>query len=284
MIRDAALAIFAHVDSKQEIKWHRHAGHGCSSQACCVNFLFPLAQNEALLTQWVEHITGNTKIKLTPIELRHGQEQLIAFEWFPETDYLNESVGGQRSRGANSTSVDAALTYTHRGLTKLLLIEWKYIETYSNTRAASHKNGDPTRDRRYHNLWKRPHGPIKSETSMVLQDFYLDPWYQLLRQQMLAYHAECDPLSPYDHATVIHISPRQNEILRRVQGDHFRSFAEQHFMPKSLHELDRFQVFKSLLAVEWTDRFESISTADAFHCFTHEPHIIWLRDRYRDLF
>jgi hypothetical protein len=246
--------------------------------------LYPLAQDEALLTRWVEHLTGETEIKLNPIERRHGREQLIGFEWFPETDYLNESVGGRRARGANSTSVDAALTYTHQGQKKLLLIEWKYIESYSNSRSTDHHKGDPTRDRRYHNLWKRPHGPVDSTILLELKDFYLEPWYQMLRQQMLAYHAEIDHLSPYDRASVIHISPRQNSNLRRVQGERFKAYAEQRFKPKRFDELDRFTVFKSKLALEWSDRFKSFETAEVFSCFTNEPHILWLRDRYSSLF
>lgn len=75
-----------------------HVGHGCSSQVCCVNFLYSLAQDETRPTRWVEHLTAEIEIKSNPIERRHGREQIIIFEWLPDTDYLNESVGGRRAR------------------------------------------------------------------------------------------------------------------------------------------------------------------------------------------
>lgn len=281
-IRDQALAYFDHSDPTQKIAWHRHSGHACSSQACCVNFLFPLMRDEKRLTRWVEHLTGDIGLKMKVIESRHDRDELIAFEWFPETDYLNESVGGMRSRGANATSVDAALIYSYQDQVKLLLIEWKYIESYSHQRPLRTLSGDPTRLKRYHNLWKRPHGPLKQDLRFTLHDFFLEPWYQLLRQQMLAYHVETDPLSGIDKASVIHISPSSNKTLRKVQGKKFEDYA---FTLVPAVSKDRFKVFQSMLATQWSDRFKSLSTRKAFACFTdHEGNFPWLRDRYPDLF
>jgi hypothetical protein len=164
------------------------------------------------------------------------------------------------------------------------LIEWKYIESYSHTRASDHPKGDPTRNNRYHNIWRRPHGPIDQTINLSLEDFYLEPWYQLLRQQMLAYHTELDPLSGYDHVSVLHISPSKNTSLRKVQGIVFQDYAKSTTRLQEAERGDRFKVFHSLIAPEWQSRFYSISTENAFSCFDSETHILWLRDRYPDLF
>ncbi len=280
-IAEAAAALFDHEDKAQRIQWHRYAGHGCSSQACCVNFLLPLAGNAALLGRWIDHVAGVKGAVPLPIEERHGEPRLIAFEWFPqEEDYLNESRAGSKSRGANSTSVDAAIRFRLGEENRLLLIEWKYIERYGNSRDEKHKAGDPTRLRRYANIWKRPHGPMRSDIEIAdLCDLFLDPWYQLLRQQMLAYHAESDPISQYDRVSLVHISPSGNEALKTVNGEAMRNYAESRGIDGNL-----FDVFRDMIAPEWRDRFIALSTEHAFQPISNAPYMDWLKDRYPDLF
>lgn len=280
-IADEAKALFDHEDRAQKIQWHRYAGHGCSSQACCVNFLLPLANYPDLLATWIDHVAGVSGAEPVAIEERHGIPRLIAFEWFPpETDYLNEASGGVRPRGANSTSVDAAITFRLGNQLRLLLIEWKYIESYGSNRNDEHKKGDPTRLQRYHNIWKRPHGPLRSDIEIDnLSDLFLDPWYQLLRQQMLAYHAETDPLSNYDHVTLLHISPSKNTSLKTIRGAPFLEYARKRGISGEL-----FDAFKDMIASEWRGRFIPLSTEEAFRPIADAPHMAWLKDRYPDLF
>lgn len=277
-IREKARDLFNHPEPEHEIHWHTYAGHGCSSQACCVNFLLPMADNPDMLSLWVDHVLGLQGAKVVPIETRSGIDWSLAFEWFPPTDYLNEAnKKGIRPRGSNSTSVDAALQFDYNGERHLLLIEWKYIEKYGSTRTAKDIAGDPTRDRRYSNIWKRPHGPIRSDTSLTLQDFYLNPWYQLLRQQMLAYHAENDPFSGFDRATVLHISPDGNDALKRVNGAAFQGCDGDNL----------FEAFRNLLDPRLADRFRSITTELAFATLADWPEadwLPWLQDRYPNLF
>lgn len=273
-IRDTATALF---DDKPKIDWHTYAGHGCSSQACCVNFLLPMANKPALLSQWVDHVLGLQGAKVQPIENRAGEEWSLAFEWFPPTDYLNEAdKNGKRPRGSNSTSVDAALRFEHDGKRHLLLIEWKYIESYASRRFAKEIAGDATRDKRYANIWKRPNGPIRADAPLTLQDFYLNPWYQLLRQQMLAYHTEIDPFSGYDRVTVLHISPGGNDALKAVNGAAFQDF----------EGATLFEVFSNLLDTRLRDRFRSITTESAFAPLIAWPDadwFPWLQARYPSL-
>ena len=285
-IRDEAKSLFAHDDPAQRIQWHKFAGHGCSSQACCVSFLLPLAQHPEVLSEWIDHVAGVSGAQVEPIEDRHGTPRLIAFEWFPpDTDHLNEaSKSGSKPRGANSTSVDAAIRYRLDGKVRLLLIEWKYIESYGDKRTDRERSGDIARDKRYHNLWKRPHGPLRADIGLELREFYLNPWYQLLRQQMLAYHAETDPLSCYSHVQLLHISPAANAALKTINGDAFRQFAG----AKGLQEGTLFDVFTAMLDPRFADRFRSIDIASAFapvadHPLMHETSA-WLRARYPNLF
>lgn len=282
-VRDEAKALFDHNDKAKRIQWHRYAGHGCSSQACCVNFLMPLAERPDLLASWVDHVAGVSGAEILPIESRHGEDRLIAFEWVPAVDYLNETgKSGILRRGANSTSLDAAIRYRLGGEERLLLIEWKYTESYGDTRSDKERKGDPTRDGRYTNLWQRPHGPLRRDVPLVLRDLYLNPWYQLLRQQMLAYHIETDPLSGIDHAMLVHLSPAGNVALKRINGKAFRHAAAH--LPNNA---TLFDVFTDLLDPAFRSRFRSVTIEDAFAPLAAAPTpdwIVWLRDRYANLF
>lgn len=194
---------------------------------------------------------------------------------FPETDYLNEAgKNGKRNREGNSTSVDAVVRYRIGGEVHLHLIEWKYTESYPAKRDPKSLAGDPTRIARYQNIWQRPHGPIRSDLDVDLTVFFLEPWYQLLRQQMTAYHAETDPLSEFDRATLLHISPKGNSALRRAKGDLAR-FGD-----------DVFEAFKSMIEPAFRNRFISVDTGRAFGCVTswsEAPWSDWLVQRYPDL-
>ena len=61
-------------------------------------------------------------------------EHVVSFEWIGLHNYLGEKVprSGSRTRGANSTSADAAIMFRHNdGTRQLTLIEWKYTESYN---------------------------------------------------------------------------------------------------------------------------------------------------------
>lgn len=276
---DAIRDFFRYSDDEgaQEIGWHTRSNHGASSQACCVNFLFPMARDPALLSRWVDHVMGIEGVEVQPIDRRCAEDWYLTFEWFPAVDYLNEANSrGARTRGANSTSVDAALRYVHEGKSNLLLVEWKYTEAYGSKRTASHERGDETRERRYANLWRRPHGPVRIDAPVRLSDFFLDPWYQLLRQQMLAYHCEVDPLGDFDRVTVLHVSPSDNTGLKEAKGK----------LREKTGTANVFEAFVGLLEPAFRDRFRAISTETAFalpafakRCDSHA----WLQSRYPSL-
>jgi hypothetical protein len=268
-IRDAADRLFSALPS---IQWHQHANHGLSSQVCCVNFLLPFADKHELLRRWVEHVTGDQVAEMLPIELaRAGRDWFITFEWIGDTDYLNEGKkGATRKRGANATAADAAVRYRDsQGRRNLLLIEWKYTEKYGQPLAPK---GNETRRKRYQDIFRDPSGPISKKADVALDDFFYEPFYQLLRQQMLAWHTQ-NSNPEIDRARVLHLSPASNRALHAVTSPDFRRFGG-----------DAFQIFKSLLA-EPRD-FISMSIEDAFAPLTAWPEADWypwLRQRYASL-
>ena len=231
-LQEAANLLFA---AKPEIQWHQHANHGLSSQVCCVNFLLPFAEQPELLRRWVEHVTGDSVARMLPVERgRAGRDWLITFEWTGDVDHLNESRdGAPRKRGANATAADAAVLYRDTaGRSQLLLIEWKYTERYG---AALDAGGNVTRRARYEHIFRQPNGPIRADADVELDDFFYEPFYQLLRQQMLAWHTqEKDPT--VDRARVLHLSPSGNRPLHAVTSPNLRRFGD-----------DAFDVFKGLL-------------------------------------
>ena len=122
--------------AKFEIKWHdgtsgSPSNHLCDSQVCCVNFLFPFADQPHALATVLRPIYPNLA-KMLPIE----NGQYVACEWIGQANYLGEKISrnGKRTRGANFTSADAVVLFERQdGAKQLVLIEWKYTESYSPT-------------------------------------------------------------------------------------------------------------------------------------------------------
>ena len=246
-IRDTAAAYFG---APRNIVWHRHANHGLSSQACCLNFLMPLATQPAMTARWIEHCLGLAGVTiLPPADAAEPSTGLVAFEWTGLQDYLGEwPANGRATRGANATSADAAVTFRHAGKTKTVLIEWKYTESYGQP---LQPGGNPTRTARYRALMAAPNGPIRPDAGVELEDFFWEPLYQLLRQQMLAWRMEQARENGADEVSVLHISPSRNLALHKVTSPRLQSLGS-----------DVFTVFRSLL--ETPSRFLSLSTEQAF--------------------
>ena len=125
-IREPALAYFA----QHEIKWHKGKGdkpynHLCSSQVCCVNFLFPFADKPEALVELLRPVFPTIRDVL-PMD----PGQLVSFEWIGCQNYLREKTrASRRTRGANFTSTDGAVMFEGEdGLRQIALIEWKYAE------------------------------------------------------------------------------------------------------------------------------------------------------------
>lgn len=218
--------------------WHLHRGHGLSSQVCCLNFLAPLADRPDLLALLVETATGESGVEILPVE----RGLFVTFEWIGQRDYLNEAgPRGNRRRGANCTSADAFLRYRANGLEQALLVEWKYTESYGaplpEHRRADDSGGNATRRERYQDLVFSPAGPVRGDDDLKLDQFFWEPFYQLLRQQMLAFNMERDPEDPASRVRVLHLSPAGNHALHSVTSPALTRFGT-----------DAFAVHRSLLA------------------------------------
>ncbi len=250
------------------ITWHIHASHALSSQICCLNFLMPLAHQPDALAQLIGHALTIAPPTMLPMERNAaGKDWYVAFEWVGLDNYLGEVPAGKMpTRGANATSADAAVRFRHEGRIEMLLIEWKYTENYG---APLKEAGNPTRVGRYQNLAFAPAGPINAELGLKVEDFFWEPFYQLLRQQMLAHQMQRAHEAGADSVRVLHISPAANRPLHKVTAEKLRPYSD-----------DAFKAFKKVMVsptdfIEWsTEALFAPLLADA------TPWSRYLLDRY----
>jgi len=234
MIRSTAERYF----SKYRISWHRHANHALSSQQCCLNFLMPLAEQPGRLSQLIGRALDIAPPDMMPVEDGpDGRPWYVGFEWNGGGhDYLNESKKGKPlQRGANSTCADAVVRFCTDQGPEFLLIEWKYTEKYG---APIPAKGNCERCSRYTAIAFDPNGPLKRNPMLNLKDFFYEPFYQLLRQQMLAHRMQLAQHGGVRRVRVLHISPADNRALHRVTSPPLRELAL---------GTDAFDVFRSLL-------------------------------------
>jgi hypothetical protein len=145
--------------------------------------------------------------------LQIEEGRFLTFEYIGPEDFFNEGRGGTRIRGAHCTSVDAA--FLHRrpsGLTELVLVEWKYTESYRRRRPEPAK--DKVRTRRYLTAFQDDKGPVRHD----VLDFALlldEPFYQLMRQQLLAHALEAAGAEGASSVRVVHVSPPANAAYQQ---------------------------------------------------------------------
>jgi hypothetical protein len=272
-IRAAALAYF----EKHLIKWHdgqslRPSNHLCDSQVCCLNFLFPFADKPAALAALLKPVYPDLAHML-PIE----DGQYVAHEWIGQQNYLGEKIArhGQRTRGANCTSADAAVMFQRTdGKRHIVLIEWKYTESYGGTSLRYARPSGTDRLAIYAPLLERADCHIKREALPAWDALFYEPFYQFMRQQLLAHEMELARELDADIVSVLHIAPSHNHDFKKVTSPTLRGLGD-----------SATQVWKRLLSAP--DRFISVYTEDLFGVFNHtafpELHEWWqyLSMRYR---
>jgi hypothetical protein len=212
-IRGSALDYFASLG----IQWHqgqdgKPSNHLCSSQVCCLNFLWPFAdQPDALAT--VLRPLFPTLDAMLPIERGH----YVTFEWIGTQNYLGEVCrNGKRTRGANYTSADAAVMFQRNdGRRQIVLIEWKYTESYGRTALRVARSGTD-RLAIYRPLLEHDDCPIDQSQLPAWDALFYEPFYQLMRQQLLAHEMERAHELGADIVTLLHIAPEHNLAFRRV--------------------------------------------------------------------
>ena len=224
-IRQSAMAYFA----EKGIKWHdgkdgTPSNHLCDSQVCCVNFLFPFADKPDALLELLHPLFPTIK-RVLPME---ESGELVSFEWIGKENYLGEKIrkSGKRTRGANFTSADAAVMFeTTNGSKQIVLIEWKYTESYGGTSLKFAKSGTD-RSIIYAHLFERDDCPINKDVLPSYGALFHEPFYQLFRQQLLANEMEKASELGADLVSVLHIAPACNRDFRKVTSPELRSLGE----------------------------------------------------------
>jgi hypothetical protein len=139
----------------------------------------------------------------------------ISFEVTSTRDYLNEKLV---KRGANCTSVDAAIVAVMKDGTKMLVpIEWKYTEgnEYNIDKSGTEGRGKE-RLRRYSQLIDSSSQLVTIPNSYLHTIYFVEPFYQLMRQTLWAEqviaHKEQELIKADDFIHV-HVMPKENEQL-----------------------------------------------------------------------
>jgi hypothetical protein len=90
------------------------------------------------------------------------------------------------------------------------LIEWKYTQSY-NGRPLAKSRSD--RLDRYRPLFEDPDGPLRTDV-IPYADLFVEPFYQLMRQQLLAHAMERSGELDADTVRVLHVAPATNTELQ----------------------------------------------------------------------
>jgi len=253
-IRKSATAYFA----SQRIKWHdgqdgKPSNHLCDSQVCCLNFLFPFADQPSALAQVLRPVFPAIREMLLIREPEEQEAHYVAFEWIGLENYLCEKTArsGKRTRGANFTSADAAVMFEQAdGKRQTVLVEWKYTESYGGTSLKTARSGTD-RTAIYRGLFTREDCPIDKGLLPSFDSLFYEPFYQFMRQQFLAYEMERAQEMGTDKVTVLHVAPARNPDFRKVTSPELQALGE-----------TATDVWKRL--VQPSDRFISVSTEQLF--------------------
>ncbi len=210
--------------ARNEIKWHdgqdgKPSNHLCDSQVSCANFLFPFFDKPNALEALLRPIFPNIQ-EMLPVE----DEQYMAFEWIGQKNYLSEKISPnrKRSRGALYTSADAAIMFRCRdGQKQIVLIEWKYTESYYSTWLRYAKSGTD-RTKIYEHLYAADDCPLAKELIPDFDSLFYEPFYQFMRQQFLAHEMEKAHELGADIVSLLHISPAHNKDFMRVTAPDLR--------------------------------------------------------------
>jgi hypothetical protein len=271
-IRKPALEYFA----SHDIKWHqgrdgRCSNHLCDSMVSCVNFLFPFADKPDALATLLQPALPSIGHMLPMDE----PGRFVEFEWIGQENYLGEIVRGNRprTRGANYTSADAAVRFEDTaGHIRMALIEWKYTESYSRSSKAVGSSGQ-RRLAIYRPFFDAADSPIVSTRLRDYRDLFYEPFYQMMRQQLLAHEMEKAHELDAETVTVIQVHPAQNLDLNRVTSPGLESLGA------TAHA-----VWKSVL--HYPGRFIEVYTEDLFMRFPVSQHpelgrwYAYMADRY----
>jgi hypothetical protein len=186
------------------------------------------------------------------LPLPNGSFPYLAFEWIGVRDYLGETKrkGSDRTRGANFTSADFVFRFRRKDRKiQIVLGEWKYTEEYRRL-----DKGIEVRKQNYQYAFNREGGVFKRHDVDFYDALFFDPFYQLMRLQLLAQEMEYGREMEADVVSVLHICPKaKREFRDRVTSPHLANI----FAKKGTLE-----IWKKLVP---QNNFMSISVEDLLH-------------------
>ncbi|MFH1003964.1 MAG: hypothetical protein V1781_00455 [Bacteroidota bacterium] len=193
---------------------NKPTGHMLSSQVACINHLLFFQHHQDIATAILKGIDNNVKtaLRLDNDKPDHGFVSLEVIG--KEPHYLNER---NHSRGANATSIDAAmLAEMNDGTRKIFFIEWKYVEEYKGDKSKFIEEGGDKRKATYLPLLQREDCPIivSKLNDTFIEGIFYEPFYQLMRQTLLAHEmtkAKDFGATDYIH---LHLIPTNNKELK----------------------------------------------------------------------
>ena len=286
LIRREAMAYY----KVRKINWHSRE-HLLSSQAACVNAMFPFIRRADLLKNVLSNIGYPTQELLPfewdavdqlradgwPIDSSNAAENsqttphFVAFEWIGRKNYLHElyrgRVGGDtsRSRGQGFTSADFAFRFRRTdNRVQVVLVEWKYTECYSDaTNKRFSDSGCDRLDRIYRRSLELQDSQIRLLPGITFEELFFDPFDQMMRLQLLASAMEREHEMSADVVSLLHISPRSNgELRNRITSPGLRGLGT--------------TIYQAWERIVVPDRFASVDLEDLLETLVrHAPDAAW---------
>jgi hypothetical protein len=188
-----------------------------SSQIACLNFLLPLASEPAALACILRSLDQDV---VSVVEMEHqGRRSYVEFEWVGIDSTLEE---GPYTRGANATSADALLVAETAFGRRAYLLEWKYVEQYTQDDSKAEGESGQTRLCRYHRLYEAVASPFCQD--VPIEEWFCEPFYQILRLLLLGDKMVRNGEFEAKQAKVVVVCPRENRAYRNgITSPFFRS-------------------------------------------------------------
>lgn len=208
-VREDAIAYFRQNSICFWESINRPSGHLLSSQIACINHLFFMRQRQEVATAVLQGVDRNVKNALR-IEKNENDNGFVVFEENGQRNYLNEK---SRIRGAHSTSIDAVmLGEMKNGTRKLFFINWNYTESFCfQSKVIDDKGAFCSQT--YKPFLDDPASPIKSCDH---EGLFIEPYFQLMRQTLLAHEmTKANEYGASDY-TYLFIAPFENQELLGV--------------------------------------------------------------------
>ena len=181
-----------------------------SSQVACVNHLEPARLDEQLA------VALGRALGLDAVAGVRVEGGFLTYEVIGERNYLDERRWGRR--GDRCTSLDAFLPLrVADGRVVAVAIEWKYTERPRTGSEAVSKNGT-SRVETYRPLLEAPNCPIDLSLLDNIEQLFIDPYTQLMRQTLLAWQMVEQGEAGVDDWLHVHVVPGANAAMRKPRA------------------------------------------------------------------